>query len=262
MAKPQVIFFGNGLLAESALAILKQHCDILFHAHSVADLTEVVKQKRQHPDAFGVLASFGVIIRQDLLDLFEPTGIINIHPSLLPEYRGPSPIETAILDGASEFGVSVMKLAPKMDAGDIYFQTTLPNLPLDKAIIYQHLAVAGANWIVKNLPNLPTPVSQDHSKATFTKKLDKTMSLLTPDTDTAEQTLRKIVAYQGYPKPKYSFFGQECVILAAHEQKPNEKPILHLQCKDKNLVIDRLQPLGRRPMDAQGFLNGYAKNRS
>ena len=261
MTKPQVIFFGNGPLAEAALSVVSKNCDILFHAHSVADLSEVVKIKQQNPEAYGILASFGVIIRQNLLDIFEPTGILNIHPSLLPQYRGPSPIETAILDGASDFSVSIMKLAKDMDAGDIYYQTTLSDLPLDKTVIYQKLATAGAEWLVTNLTNLPTPVAQDHSQATFTKKLDKSLSYLTPEKDIIDQTLRKIVAYQGYPKPKYSFFGTECVILQAHQPSSDEKALLPLECKDGVLSIDRLQPAGRRPMDARGFINGYAKNR-
>lgn len=261
MAKPQVIFFGNGPLAEAALSVISKSCEILFYAHSASDLTEVAKIKKQHPEAHGILASFGVIIKNDLLQIFEPEGILNIHPSLLPQYRGPAPIETAILDGASDFSVSIMKLAKDMDAGDIYHQITLSDLPLDKATIYQKLATAGAEWLVQNLENLPTPVPQDHSKATFTEKLDKSLSYLTPDTDTADQTLRKIVAYQGYPKPKYKFFGTECVILEAHQPTSDEKVLLPLECKDRILSIDRLQPAGRRPMDARGFINGYAKNR-
>lgn len=261
MTKPEVIFFGNGPLAEAALSVIAPKCEILCHAHSVSDLPEVVECKKKHPQAHGVLASFGVIIRDDLLKIFEPEGILNIHPSLLPQYRGPSPIETAILDGASDFSVSIMKLAKDMDAGDIYYQTTLSDLPLDKTMIYQKLATAGAEWLVANLTHLPTPIAQDHSQATFTKKLDKSLSYLTPEKDTADQTLRKIIAYQGYPKPKYSFCGIECVILQAHQPESDEKVLLPLECKDGILSIDRLQPAGRRPMDATGFINGYAKNR-
>ena len=65
----------------------------------------------------GVLVSFGKIIPQKTLDLFTP-GIINVHPSLLPKYRGPSPIEAAILMGDQETGVSIMRLSAQMDAGE------------------------------------------------------------------------------------------------------------------------------------------------
>gem|GEM_PF-126551 len=70
----------------------------------------------------GVLAGYGKMIPQGVLDFFEPFGIMNIHPSLLPKYRGPSPIETAIANGDRTFGVTIIKLVAGMDAGPIYAQ--------------------------------------------------------------------------------------------------------------------------------------------
>lgn len=256
----KVIFFGNGPLAEYALAVIEQECQVIFHAHTRADLDEAVRLKRENPDAHGVLASFGVMIPGAVLEAFEPEGILNVHPSLLPLYRGASPIESAILDGCSEFSVSVMKLVRAMDAGPIYYQATLSGLPLDKDAIYRSLAEAGAEWICENLDSLPTPVPQDEVRATFCGKLDKSMSLLTPDVDTAEQTLRKIVAYQGYPKPKYAFYGQNCIILDAHMLKSGEEAVLTIPCSDGlSVAVDRLQPEGRKAMDAKAFVNGYRK---
>ena len=112
----QVIFFGNGPLADAALATLSAApgIEIIFHARTPADLTTVTNLKRQHPAAFGILASFGVLIKPDLLQLFEPTGILNLHPSLLPAYRGASPIESAILAGDTDFSYSIMKLARRL----------------------------------------------------------------------------------------------------------------------------------------------------
>ena len=176
----KVIFFGNGPLAEYALEVIKQSCEIIFHARTREDLEEVKRLKHENPKIHGILASFGVMIKPDVLELFEPEGILNIHPSLLPLYRGASPIESAILDGASEFSVSVMKLVKAMDAGPVYYQTTFSDLPLNKIVIYQTLAEAGAKWICKNLGNLPEPFLQDDTKAMFCKKLDKAMGALTP----------------------------------------------------------------------------------
>ena len=256
----KVIFLGNGPLADYALEALKESCEVVFHARSREDLEEVCRIKKEVPEAHGVLASFGVIIPESVLELFEPEGILNIHPSLLPLYRGASPIESAILNGDTDFSVSVMKLVKAMDAGPIYYQTTLSDLPLCKDDIYKALAKTGAEWICQNLTNLSEPVLQDDSKATYCGKLDKSMSLLTPDTDTAEVTFRKIVAYQGYPKPKFAFYGINCIILEAHKCKPGETAILTIPCADGGVVaIDRLQPEGRKAMDAKAFLNGYAK---
>lgn len=267
---PKIIFFGNGPLAEAALAELSKHSDIIFHAHSQSDLAEAARLKREHPDAFGILASFGVLIRPDFLELFEPEGIINLHPSLLPKYRGASPIESAILAGDRDFSYSIMKLAKKMDAGPIYYQTTLENLPLDKSTIYHELATHGARWITEHLPELRqlTPTPQDDTEATFTQKLDKSMSMLHPESHTAHEILRQIIAYQGYPKPKYNFYDKICIILDAHyidvadvicdaaaSEHPNSP--LMFKCADRNfVVVDRLQPEGKRPMDAMSFVNG------
>lgn len=258
--RKKVIFFGNGPLADYALAVIERECQVLFHARRKEDLEEVCRLKREHPETHGILASFGVLIKADVLDLFDPEGILNIHPSLLPKYRGASPIESAILDGDDDFSVSVMKLVRAMDAGPIYYQTTLSNLPLNKPEIYKSLAEAGAEWIVSHLRDLPKPLPQDEKEATYCGKFDKAMSLLTPETDTAEQTLRKIIAFQGYPKPKYAFFGILCIILEAHVLKTGEKAFLTIPCADGALVaVDRLQPEGRKAMDAKAFLNGYKK---
>ncbi|MBR3368554.1 hypothetical protein IKG45_02040 [Candidatus Saccharibacteria bacterium] len=260
MNREKIIFFGNGPLADYAKNILNEHFEIIFHAREKADLETVKTLKEENKDAHGILASFGVIIKEDILELFEPEGILNIHPSLLPQYRGASPIESAILNGDTEFSVSIMKLAKKMDAGPIYFQTTLSNIPLEKEKIYQSLSEAGATWLVKNLKNLPEPEDQDEKSATFTEKFDKSMSNLTPETDTAEKTIRKIIAFQGFPKPKFAFFGQNCIILEAHILNQGETAVLPLKCADGQiLAIDRLQPEGRKPMDAKSFLNGYKK---
>ena len=255
----KIIFFGNGPLADAALAVLEQHFEIVFHAHTKEDLVKVCEIKRSMPDMHGVLASFGVMIRENVLELFEPEGILNIHPSLLPLYRGSSPIESAILAGDAEFSISIMKLVKAMDAGPVYYQTTLSNLPLDKAIIYQRLAEVGAEWICDNIDNLPTPVKQDSTKATFTSKMEKSMGVLHPETESAEEIYRKIVAFQGFPKAKYAFYGKNCAILEAHVAKAGETALLVVPCSDGAVVVDRLQPDGKKPMDAKSFINGYKK---
>lgn len=257
----KIIFFGNGPLADYTLEVLSKIFDIIFHARDKEDLETVKLLKAKNPEAHGVLASFGVLIKSDVLDIFEPEGILNIHPSLLPKYRGASPIESAILAGDTEFSVSVMKLVKAMDAGPIYFQETLKSLPICKNDIYEALAECGANWLCEHINDLSDPVLQDDSKATYCGKFDKSMSELTPETDTAEQTFRKIVAYQGFPKPKYTFFGLKCIVIEAHVADSDENLALFIECADgKKVAIDKLQPEGRKVMDAKSFLNGYKKN--
>lgn len=280
--RPEVIFFGNGPLADYTLAVLEKHCDIIFHAHTKDDLEQVKTLKREHPDAFGILASFGVMVKSDVLDLFEPTGILNIHPSLLPDLRGASPIESAILRGDTSFSVSIMKLVRAMDAGPLYHQITLDDLPLDKDTIYRSLATAGATWLTENFYLLPTPTPQS-GEPTFCGKFDKSLSLLTPETKSSEVLMREIIAYKGFPKSKIALYGHELTILEAHTSDltvtalSHDNPLmlapsasepylytskssLALLCADGHfLFLDRVQPAGKNPMDARSFLNGYAK---
>ena len=275
MNRPKIIFFGNGPLANAALHVLSSNCEVVFHAQSKEDL-ETVKQIKanQTTHIYGILASFGIIIKEDVLEAFEPEGILNIHPSLLPDLRGPSPIETAILRGDSSFGVSVMKLVKSMDAGPVYYQATAEDEFIDpysastdnKLTIYNSLAMIGANWIAKHLEHLPLPVPQDDERATYTHKFDKSLSMLNPKEKSAEQLLREINAFSGFPKSKYCFFGKECIIHSAHIANPPKLSKgyeeLSLQCSDgTTLYIDRLQPAGKKNMDAKSFLNGLANNK-
>lgn len=253
----KIIFFGNGPLADYAKAVLGQNFEIIFHARTKEDLETVKELKNKYPEAHGVLASFGVMIKSDVLDIFEPEGILNIHPSLLPKYRGSSPIESAILNGDKNFSVSVMKLVKAMDAGPLYYQETLTDLPLNKDQLYKALSETGANWIAKNLDNLKTPIEQK-GEPTFTTKFDKSMSQINPEQNSADEILRQIIAFQNFPKSKYTFYDKECIILNAHI---SEKPeLISLKCKDGlYITVDSLQPAGKKPMDAKSFLNGYKK---
>lgn len=266
----KIIFFGNGALSEYALAALKQAgVEVIFHAHEKSDLEEAVRLKSENPEVVGVLASFGVLIPSSVLAVFEPEGILNIHPSLLPLYRGASPIESAILNGDTEFGVSVMKLAKAMDAGPIYSQATISDAPLgmlSKDFLYKTLAEMGASMIISLLKEQtktgkwPTPKPQDDKKATYCSKFEKKDGVLDPAKDSAELILRKIIAFQGFPKAKYAFFGKNCAILEAHMVDSGETALLPLKCADGQILsIDRLQPDGSKPMDTKAFLNGVRR---
>ena len=261
------IFFGNGPLAEATLnqLLTAENLELVFHAKTKDDLAEVIRLKQVNPEIKGILASFGVLIKSDLLELFEPEGILNLHPSLLPLYRGASPIESAILNGDQDFSVSIMKLVKAMDAGPIYYQTTLKtsefssNLP-EKSEIYQKLATLGANWLIEHLDSIPKPTLQDDEKATFTTKFDKTDSNLSLSEMSATEALNRIRAFQGFPKSKLQIHGLECIILKAHVETEKSNNPLSFPCQDGNfLIIDQLQPASKKPMDAKSFINGYLK---
>lgn len=266
MTKPKVIFLGNGTLASVVYEALAEKIELVFWAKKAEDLAEVERIKTESEEKiYGVLASYGVIIPKRTLELFEPEGILNVHPSRLPDLRGPSPIETAILRGDTEFAVSVMKLAAKMDAGPIYYQARKEMGKLvSKAEIYEELGRAGAKWLGENLEHLPEPKIQDESEATYCKMLDTSMAPLRPEKQTAEEMLDQVRAFQGFPKSRLTILGVDTIILKAHlSNEPKAirgKSDLSIKGKDgKYLVIDELQPAGRKAMGAEAFLNGYLR---
>lgn len=122
----------------------------------------------------GVVASYGKIIPADLLKQFK-RGLLNIHPSLLPKYRGPTPIQSAILNGEIETGVSMMLLDTEVDHGPILnrIKYKVSGIKYYKEI-EKELAHRGAALLITTLPDYVDgkiiPKEQDHSQATFTKK--------------------------------------------------------------------------------------------
>lgn len=211
----------------------------------------------------GVLSAYGKIIKDETIEAF-PFGIINIHPSLLPKYRGTTPIESALLNNDEETGVSVMRLAHDMDAGNILAQETVKITPeTTKQSLYEELSTLGAKLIVDVLPRVLdksiAETAQNHAEATFTAPLNKAMSILDTAHKSALRLSREIVAFAGFPKSKTTLLDTPCTILEAHVED-QAKTELDLRCSDgKYLVIDKLLPENSRPMDAKSFLNGHKK---
>lgn len=155
--------------------------------------------KKLQPDAL-VLVAFGVILPQNILDLALP---INLHGSLLPLYRGPSPIQTAILRGEKSTGVTVMKMAKDVDAGDVLLQKTVEISDDDNsATLFEKISRVGASALVEALDLLEDGkaifTAQNHEKATFTSMLTKENARL-DFSDTAQNVVNKIRAYNPNP---------------------------------------------------------------
>lgn len=232
-------------------------------------LAEIAEPVSQLDNPAGVLVSFGKIIPQSIIDLFHP-GIINVHPSLLPKYRGPSPVEAAILNGDSETGVSIMQLSAKMDAGPIYDQQTVP-LRHDETgpLLLDHLGDLGIDRLVTLLPDIlngslqPTP--QDDSAASYCHIIHKTDGII-DWTQPAVVIERKIRAYAGWPQCR-TLFGQiEVIIARAHVVSMGpatpgklmiEKDRLFVGTGTEWLEIIQIKPLGKKEMPVKAFLMGY-----
>ncbi len=139
---------------------------------SLKQLDIVQKLRSLRPDAI-VVAAFGMFLPREILEI-PPLKCLNIHPSLLPKYRGASPIAYAILDGCTETGVSLTIMEQRMDAGPILAQRKMAVLPDDtEESLSARLAGMGADLLIETLPRWArgeiVPQPQDESQATFTK---------------------------------------------------------------------------------------------
>ena len=225
--------------------------DIQDDLHNIISLNSV---------KIGVLVSYGKIIPTSIINAF-PKGIINIHPSLLPKYRGPSPIETAILNGDQKTGVSIMALSAQMDAGPIYIQTSVPlNDKEYSSNLYETLFNLGGDILVENFEKIANseikPTEQDSSRATYCQLLNKSEGNLNPATMTASECERRVRAFSKYPKTRIDFAGHNIIITKSHTEQYESK--FGVKCADdKWLAIDELiSPSSGKKMSAESYLNG------
>lgn len=243
----------------------KAHGVPVLFIHDYEDLIEVI----QHSGAkVGILAAYGRIVPQDLIDAFE-FGILNIHPSLLPKYRGSTPIETAILNGDDITGVSVMQLVKKMDAGPLY---GFGEIPLDgdetKQMLYEMLSDLGAQLLLRILPsvlnNTAVPIEQDHPQATFTKQITKTDGIINWKESNIEIE-RKIRAYSGWPGAKTKIAQKDVEIISANllnysgtpgKAFKTENNELAVYCGEGSILIEKIKPAGKNEMTSGAFLAG------
>lgn len=225
-----------------------------------------------------IVADYGKIIPQIVLDSL-PAGIINIHPSLLPKYRGPSPLQSTILNGDKETGVTIMLMDSKMDHGPMLAQEkivlsgqeTTPQLS-------EILAMRGALLLSQISPailnGLQESINQDHSTAIYCKLIKKEHGLIS-SADSIVSVERKFRALQPWPgiylrqvvngrelQIKIIEVGQSVPsvdksgpnILIIHNSK------LYLRLKDGCLEVLSLQPEGKRSMNSDEFIRGYKLN--
>ena len=225
------------------------------------DVTTIADDIKKLQNPMGVLVSYGKIIPQSIIDLFDP-GIINLHPSLLPLYRGPSPIESAIKHGDSTTGVSIMQLSAKMDAGPVYAAKEYPLSGAEtRPELYHTLATIGTDLLIETLPQIIDgslqPIDQDESRAIYCELLQKQDATLVPDTLSAQAAERLVRAHIGFPKTKINIHNIPVIITKAHVSYEKNTP-LDILCQDGAfLSIDELIAPSGRTMDSAAFLRGY-----
>jgi len=194
------------------------------------------------------VADFGVIIPQNILDYF-PMGIINVHPSLLPKYRGPTPVQTAILNGDKTTGISIILIDKLMDHGPIFTQKEeLIEATDTSKSLYERLFKYGAEILLYVLQKYESrsiaPKSQDDSKATVTKFLSREDGFFDYKTNTDLAYFHNLIrAY--YPWPGA---WSKAILNTGQEEK-----II------KFLPEQKVQVEGGKEMLVKDLLNGYPK---
>ncbi len=218
-----------------------------------------------------LVASFGKIISERIL-LAPKKGILNIHPSLLPKYRGPSPIQAQILADEKEIGVSIIKLDKEVDHGQLLAQEKLPKVlnllkePINFNELEKITAIAGAKLFVKissdYLENKIKLVEQNHTGATFTKKIEKNDGLLDLEFDKPYDCYLKTLAYSDWPG---TFFflpprHQNATPPKKGGDEAKEKKlrviIKESEYKDGAFYILKVLPEGKKEMPYDDFLRG------
>lgn len=229
-SKISIIFFGTDEFATIVLDALKKAGFDVVPEHG----------------NLGIVASYGKILPRRVLEQFR-YGVLNIHPSLLPKYRGPSPIRTAIANGDTETGVTIIKLNDKMDEGPIIAHVSC-SIYQDEmhSELRDRLAEQGSALLIKTIPDYIAghieAQPQDHAQATYTKLLTRDDGQVDLQKDSPEMIYNKFRAYEGWPEIWFVHKGKRVKIL---QYMPGQ--------------IITLQPEGRKPMSLKDFENGYGK---
>ena len=224
----------------------------------------------QNPEVCAITA-YGRLLRQPVLDV-PPHGFINMHPSLLPRWRGPSPVQSAVLAGDDETGVSIMKLTLDMDAGPILLQERAPVSPDEPAdMLSARLAVLGAQLLADALDRIDGGTAafepQDDARATYCTLLTKEDGYL--DWNQPARTLHNQVrGCQPWPTAQCRLHGAVLKVHAAEsvdspaDQPPGtvvlvDKQRLHVATGNGALSILAIQAPGKRAMPIAEFLRGH-----
>lgn len=236
--KPSLVITGQDKKANRGQALKPTPVKLAAKKHKIA----VDYKLSAIDDTFdlAILVAFGQIIPEKILKT-PKFGFLNIHPSLLPKYRGPSPIYQAILNGDEKTGVTIIKLDSQLDHGPILAQEELGiESPDTHQSIMEKTALLGADLLIEILPRYLEgsiePKPQDHTKAIYTEKVEKGNGKIDidnpPDTKTLDRMIR---AYFPWPTVWTLIDGKRI----------------------KFLPEGKIQPEGKKPMTMRELANGY-----
>lgn len=232
---------------------------------------KIFEELKKHEIDLNIVFAFGMILTKEVLK-YPKYGSINIHASLLPKYRGASPIQETILNGDTESGITVIQMDEKMDHGDILF-TEKFSIKEDESTksLSEKIAILSANSIIAVLEKIDKkmllPIKQDHQKATFCKKISKEEAEI-KSCDNTSLVLKKIKAFDENPKAFITDkFNKKIMIHEAEASQLNLQPgtikiinkEIHYGTNDGSIKIKELTYEGKKRMDSKSFINGYSK---
>jgi len=229
---------------------------------------EIQKILVDYSTHFAILAAFGKIIPQNILNIY-PKGIINVHPSFLPLYRGPSPIQSAIYDGNKETGVSLIILDEEVDHGPILMQDKCTIEESDDYLsLANKLATIATRLLLCTLPayldNTISPVAQDHTQATFTKMISREDGQAN-FAKTANELNKQRQAFMPWPGLWTRWNGKRLKLIdtsvsdiqiPAGQIKITDSVLL-IGCSQDSLRVHTLQLEGGKILSAADFIRGH-----
>ena len=252
-----------------SLEVVKLAKENNIEVYNFTKLKDSIEDIRKLEADIAVLIAYGKIIPQSIIDIF-PMGILNIHPSLLPMHRGPTPLESVILANETKTGVSLMHLSSGMDSGPVYAQKTINlNQKETKQELANILDELGYSIFKEDFEDILsgkiTPVEQKDELATYDQLINKTNSNIDWN-ESSLQIINKIRAYEGWPGTKTILGKLNVNIVSAdisdYKGNPGEFLIengrLYIYTLDSSLEIKTIQPEGRKIMTARDFLLGYS----
>jgi len=219
----------------------------------------------------GVVAAYGRILPQALLDI-PPQGLINVHASLLPRWRGAAPIHRAVMAGDAVTGVTIMRVVLALDAGPMLATVETPIDAHDTSeTLEERLAAAGGRLLVETLDRLAegaiAEVPQDESLVTYAERLQRAESVI-DWARPASEIDRQIRGLQPWPLAVGKLAGRAVAFLHSAVVSPIQSSgapgtivvasgdDVHVACGQGVLALTRVKPEGRRPMSVRDFLNG------
>jgi len=270
---------GRGLKALSTpIKILALSLNLPVLETENVNSAEMIKKLKSCRPEIMLVAAFGQMLKKAVLEIPEK-GVFNIHPSLLPKYRGAAPVEHAILNLERETGVTIIAVTPRMDAGPILSQKKAAIRPDDDTpALSQRLAEIGAELAVKSLRQVARGTAaltiQAEDAATYAAKITKGDGLVDWHKSAAEITA-KVRAFIRWPRT-YTFCGDRKIIIygarpvnktAPHPAKPGailkaDNNGIEVSCGKDIVLLTELQAAGKKRLPAGEFIRGvhFTKN--